>query len=556
MSIIDGGGVPDGAELRADVVVVGAGPSGIVVGLELADRGHDVLLVESGRAGYDRAAQGLGETAGSDSAHVPMELATRRRLGGASNLWGGRCVPFDPVDFERRPIAPEAGWPLSHEDLEAHLQRACEWCVCGDAVFDARRVPGLAERSLVPGLANAGLRSTALERWSLPTNFGKRYRQRLERSRRLRLLLGATCVEILPRGSGDGVERLLLRTVDGRSASARGARYVLAAGGLETTRLLFASGGELCPGGIGNHSGHLGRWYMAHVEARIARVRFSTPPEETIYGYERDPAGAYVRRRFTFSPELQRRRGLPNAALWLVNPPMADPAHGDPVLSLVYLLLRSRLGGRFVSEGIRQAHIGTDRPGRTSAHMRNVLRGLPAAARFGLAFAWGRYLRPGRKLPGFFVPSADNAYPLLYHGEHLPSRESHVRLSGEHDALGMPRLRTHLHFSQADVEGAIRAHRCLDEELREQGVGEVEYLYDDLEHAVRSQLFGGYHQAGTTRMSATPADGVVDRDLAVHGFDDLYVASSSVFASSSQANSTLTAIALAVRLADHLSDAS
>ncbi|MBA2297648.1 MAG: hypothetical protein H0W14_06370 [Actinobacteria bacterium] len=63
---------------------------------------------------------------------------------------------------------------------------------------------------------------------------------------------------------------------------------------------------------------------------------------------------------------------------------------------------------------------------------------------------------------------------------------------------------------------------------------------------------GGFHQLGTTRMSARSEDGVVDRNLAVHGVENLYVASSSTFVTSSKANSTFMIVAFAVRLAEHL----
>jgi choline dehydrogenase-like flavoprotein len=56
-------------------------------------------------------------------------------------------------------------------------------------------------------------------------------------------------------------------------------------------------------------------------------------------------------------------------------------------------------------------------------------------------------------------------------------------------------------------------------------------------------------------MSIDPADGVVTPELAVHGFENLFVASSSVFVTSSQANSTFMVIVLALRLADHLRSA-
>jgi choline dehydrogenase-like flavoprotein len=47
---------------------------------------------------------------------------------------------------------------------------------------------------------------------------------------------------------------------------------------------------------------------------------------------------------------------------------------------------------------------------------------------------------------------------------------------------------------------------------------------------------------------------VVDADCRVHGVGNLYVAGSSVFPSSGYANPTLTILALALRLGDHLAD--
>ena len=57
---------------------------------------------------------------------------------------------------------------------------------------------------------------------------------------------------------------------------------------------------------------------------------------------------------------------------------------------------------------------------------------------------------------------------------------------------------------------------------------------------------------GTTRMHPDPAQGVVDADCRVHGVANLFVAGSSVFPTAGCANPTLTIVALAVRLADHI----
>jgi choline dehydrogenase-like flavoprotein len=543
--------------LESEVAVVGAGPAGIIVALELARAGHRVLLIESGGDRFDPQRQELGETAGEDPHHDAMSLATRRQIGGASNLWGGRCVPFDPIDFAPRELVGEARWPLAYDDVAPYMERAAEWCRCGEPVFNAAAVPELAERTLLPGWVDGDVRASDLERWSLPTRFGSVYREALRRTPGVRLATDLTCTEVVPAegGSEHGgrkVDHLVARRVDGSRVEVRAQRYVLAAGGLESTRLLFASR-RRDPDGLGNHSDHLGRWYMAHVEVRVGRARFTTPPQETIYAHERDREGVYVRRRFSFDPELQRTEWLPNAVLWLVNEEVGNAAHGSGILSFVYLMLASPLGGRFVAEGIRQHHLQTLEPARLSDHFRNVLRDLPGTVRFAFRFAYERFLRRGRKVPGFFVPSPTNTYPLCYHGEHLPHRQSRVEPTDELDALGMPRLRTRLSFSDLDVAAVRRAHELLDRSLREQGLGQVEFLYEDVEAAVREQLFGGYHQSGTTRMAADPTDGVLDANLAVHGFEDLFVASSSAFPTSSQANSTFMLTAFAVRLADHLS---
>ena len=62
------------------------------------------------------------------------------------------------------------------------------------------------------------------------------------------------------------------------------------------------------------------------------------------------------------------------------------------------------------------------------------------------------------------------------------------------------------------------------------------------------------HFIGTTRMSTDPKTGVVDPDCRVHGVANLFISSSSVFPTSSHANPTLTIVAMALRLADHLKD--
>ncbi len=546
--------------LSADVAIVGAGPAGIVTALELARGGLEVIIIESGEKQSNPRAQRLADAAIQDSQlHAPMSMATRRQVGGASVIWGGRCVPYDPIDFESRDLVRGSEWPISYDDLTPYFQRACGWLRCGRAAFEGGALDHLPS-TIVPGLPNGDVRTCTFERWSLPTNFGREYMSALRRSGSPRLITGLTCTEVVCAREVRRIDHLEARALDGRPIRVRARRYVLACGGLETTRLLLASRD---PGGgaVGDHSGHLGRWYMGHAEGIVARVHFTTPPGATIFGYERDVDGVYVRRRLSSTAAAQRRLGLPNIVAWLANPLLADPAHRSGMASFAYLALSSPLGPLFAPDAQRisltghnvpGAPYGPAKPGPVHEHVKNLIREAGPTARFVVDFGTRRFFARRRRVPGFFVYSPSNTYPLQYHGEHLPNRESRVTLAQARDALGMPRLSIDVRFSEEDVRGVVRAHRHWDDYLRRHARGRIEYLYEDVEGAVEEHLGAGFHQVGTTRMSARPQDGVLTPDLAIHGFDDLFVVSSSALVTSGQANSTFMIVVLALRLADRL----
>jgi choline dehydrogenase-like flavoprotein len=104
------------------------------------------------------------------------------------------------------------------------------------------------------------------------------------------------------------------------------------------------------------------------------------------------------------------------------------------------------------------------------------------------------------------------------------------------------------------VQSVIDSHELLEKALQANGIGQLQYLYgpNQLREQVYSQASDGYHQVGSTRMGTDAKQSVVDANLKVHGVENLFVASSSVFPTSGQANSTLLAVAFSIRLANHL----
>ncbi len=536
--------ISDPAEIGddADVCVVGAGPVGLALALSCARAGLKVLLLESGGLRPGREAGDLSDARiVKQHRHAPMTIASARAFGGTSHWWGGRCVPYDDVDFEVRRTAPEAAWPFGPEILAPWYRQAVEFLGCGPARFD---MPA-------PGWEDLGdVRFDTLERWTPQTDIGAKYLDEVKRSSTLALALQTTVTSLMI--EGDRVVGLEVVTPEGRRR-VKSRRFVLAAGGLETTRLLLISQAQRT-GLFGGPDGPLGRFYAGHISGKIADVALANPADVAAHDFFLD-GQSYVRRRFTLKANAQRT-GLLNTAFWLDNPPFYDSSHRSALLSAVWIALAIKPIGRLIlSEGVRRSHVGP-RPYASIQHLGNLLTGAVSGG-FDLArILNGRFLsKPPR--PGFLLRNRLGRYALHYHAEQSPSRSSLVKLTEDRDRNGTPRLEIDLQYQNIDVESVIRSHAILDRSLRDKGKGRLTYRLPEAERAssVLSQASDGFHQTGTTRMGASATNSVVNRDCRTHDLINLYIASSSVFPSSGQANPTLTATAVALRLADQMTNA-
>ncbi|MGD9724148.1 MAG: FAD-dependent oxidoreductase [Pirellulales bacterium] len=550
MGIEHGREIDEHAQLDCDVCIVGGGAAGIAVALELARDALSVILLESGDWKLDPQTQALYEGQVEQPAlHDPPQLNRARRFGGSTTVWVGRCVPFDAIDFERRDYVPHSGWPFGIDELLPFYLRANSICEAGEYVYRAADALPSARRAMIEGFASSRVNTDGLERFSRPTDFGRRYRRVLEQARHLRVVLGANCLDLSACKDSSSISHAVVSTLGGRRFTIRARQFVLAAGALEVTRLLLASR-SVYPNGIGNDRDQVGRFYMCHIAGRVGRLEFDAAPSRVFNGYERCPDGVYCRRRLQLAADVQRSLGIGNLVARVHHPAIPDPSHRTGPLSALYL------ARHIVPAQFRKRVTSDDRSlALWARHVRNVIADPLDTARF-LSHWVARRTLASRKFPTVVVSPKSQRYTLDFHAEQVPQPNSRVSLTDECDCLGLPRLRIDWRYSAMDVRTVAESLRVLAEEFERTNVGRLTFDDAEVEQAIRSEGAYAGHHIGTTRMSDSPADGVVDRNCRVHGLRNLFIASSSVFPTSSQANPTLTIVALALRLAEHLKSTS
>jgi len=538
--IIDGLEIQDGDVVATDVCIVGAGPAGMSLAHELRDSGLRVSLVDSGGLPHDRKLQSLnlGEHVGYP--YWSLVDVRNRRFAGTAHLWrlplgaglapGLKLRPLDPIDFEKRDHVTGSGWPILYSDLLPYYHRALSHFGLTDPSFDGKSWHD-SESPPLPDF-NADVLRTVVFQYAKRTRYTRDLANEIKNSENITALLNSTIVEIESDETGATVKSVRAATIAGTQFRVTADVFVLAAGGIESPRLMLASA-AVHRSGIGNDADLVGRYFMEHPHF-VSGVLI--PADGRLFSatglYERQALrGTILHRSLSLAEAVVRREKLLNFTVTLV--PTTTFRHD----------VRSSRGLESLREMrsyLKHGHLPPD----LTRHLGNVAGDVAVLADHGVRQVSNRLRRMAGR------PKSPVAFDLYQMMEQSPNPSSRVSLSDSTDRFGQPRARLDWKLAASDIESVLRGQQAMNEELRRAGLGEIEP--DVYEELPPPGIRGGYHHMGTTRMSTSPADGVVDPSCRVHGVRNLYVAGSSVFPTSGFANPTLTIIALAIRLADHI----
>jgi choline dehydrogenase-like flavoprotein len=549
--------------VEADVCILGAGPVGLTIAREL---GSDlrVCILEAGAE--NPAEAGVAPSGGEvDGDYPPIDETRACGFAGTAvcwnaevrrDRWTARLGVLQPIDFEQREDVPHSGWPFGRTELEPYYARAAR--IFGLDPFGDDPDRWTTQPRVVP-LPADGTIDTRILRYGAMSPFTVEDLDWARAAPNVTLYLHARALEIETRDSGRRAHRILAASGRGRTFHVTARAFVLALGGIENPRLLLLSNDA--SRGIGNEHDLVGRFFMDHPTANC-RLSMSGPGAverlalfDLLIGSKGSAIGAVG-----LTDETLRREHLLNSVSYIAPRPERS-FRAVAAVGTLRNALRDRTMPSSLWNELRAAALGADTV--AAAAYRRLVQKLPAlepttrlwpttqlldTLGVGPINGWSRLPFAGRRFRLF------GFHQVI---EQAPEPDRRVSLSDAKDAFGRPLPRLRWFISDRELASMHRSQELLGEALARLEIGQLATTaeLDRTEPEMSHISSSAHHHLGTTRMHVDPAQGVVDEHCRVHGNANLYVAGTSVFPTGGYVNPTLTALALAIRLADHLKTA-
>jgi choline dehydrogenase-like flavoprotein len=349
---------------------------------------------------------------------------------------------------------------------------------------------------------------------------------------RARVYLHAQVVELLLAPERSRLEAVIVRTPAGARVRFEADEVVLAAGTVETSRLLLASR-SVAAEGVGNAHDQVGRNFHDHVTLPVAtltgaaraRVVSELRPWVFFAGGVGDVRGGTLHSvKLEASRELRERLGL--------NPILAHIAIVEPEgsgIAVVRELLTSLQRGEF---GKALTTYAMKIPGAMLDGARLVL---------GAKLRHRRFISDGAVLKLQFNLAQD-----------VPS-SSRITLGSERDAAGVPEVVVDWRVTEQELGTMRRYAAHLKAQFEAMGLTGVEWAPGILiEDEPLVGLEDARHAMGGACMGSDPRTSVVNAEMRVHGVGNLSIASAATFPDGSAQLPTLTMMALALRVAERV----
>jgi len=489
-----------------DVCIVGSGPAGAFLAHELAQSEKlKVVVIESGNDSIDMDPNNFIDLS-SLNVIGKLDLGFSRQVGGASNLWAGGLAKYDEIDFVQRESFGLPGWPFDLEELDEYYERV-------DGYLGIKKSGAeLKEDSSIAKVFKSALEPREMR----VLHFPFKTRTLVENKKNITLLKRCTAVQLYFKSkSKSEIEYLEIFDHSEKVIyNIRAKVFVVAAGAVSNVRILLNSFGKLAPNELMCRK-NIGAYLSTHPKINLGTLELSSSVGLDHLFVSRSKYHNHISRyQFGLNENRLLSEGLLNHCVRFDSVVISRAYRIFDKLkvifdSLPYLRTRShKLSTLLIESGIK------------------LFRFLEVS-KFGTSR--GRFV-----VRGFFDQAA--------------RFENRITLSDKVLEDGLPLADISWNFSKEDWANVIKFVEIFSKELEQEGIGKLNFKNPELEQllSIHSHFIGG------TRMGKDSSTSVVDKNLRLHGVNNLFVSGPSVFPSYGYANPFYTISALSLRLANYI----
>lgn len=507
-----------------DVCIIGAGAAGITTALELDRCGLKVCLIESGSLKINKKLQDDFKNTNSGINYSPVRKQCKRVFGGTTSVWGGNCIPFDDIDFLSRKERLNFKWPISYDEINKYVERAQEVLKIDKNLFDEK----LLQNFDLEYLQNKDFRMLAWQFCNFPFNFGAEYFDDLKNSKNICCYLNSS-FKCFNKKNSKEIESACFYSASKNTFNIYAKKYILSCGGVGNTKLLLSVYESKIFPSI-NLSNNLGKYFTDHPVISIGYIS-GNKADKFFYKHSTKLVnGIEVKPGISLRKDIQKDEGILNGiiSIW----PVYDT---NCSIYKVQSFLRD----------LKNKDL-------------NLIDIFKFIKIFKYSFSlfkpfFNRYFYKNK----IYSRVKKNIYEVILMLETIPNKSSSITLTEEKDSLGLKNLNINWVLSSKDRTNLIHFTKKFENYISNYSdikFKQANWIYDhniDWCYYLNLNNHHGHHM-GTTIMHNDPKNGVVDNNCKVHGLANLYVNGSSVFPTFSFANPTLTIVALALRIADHI----
>ena len=531
MSIIDIKKIEDNAKLECDICIIGSGMSGQIIASKIKNK--KIIIIDSGESQFNEEIQNLNDIETTGLKFRENHINRIRQLGGSANLWANQLMFLEKEEIEKREwLSSDLSWIINYEDLKQNYLEIIKdifnkslYKFLDPMILDKNKFNSFVEEDFLK-TKNISFKDhlwpSKMEKFNLSSNFTKELIKKSD----IHFFKNCTATNFTINQNNQTIEKITVQSA-GKKNLIKAKYFVLSCGGIENARILLNN--QIKYKILENNN--TGKYFMDHPRVNlgnfVSKKKFTL---SALFGIKFQNLD--FRKSISISKAFQKEKRILNSHAYL--DPIFD--NNDDLFYKNFLKESKKIIKLKGIPNIRFNEINVKKilqqiyfkmpPQVSNSSLNNLIR--------------------------LWLNKKDNylsfsKIDINYQGEQIPNIDSKIYLGNKSDKFNQKKVIVNWKLSKIDYETQYQFINILKNISKS-------HSYLSFNENADKEITDASHHSGTTRMSLSKSDGVVDNNCKFHGIYNLYISGSSTFRSIGSANPGLTNMAMSNRLGKYLNN--